>query len=150
MKTLLGTHKHLLIILGVLGCGLIISHAEEPTPTGTTGKVKIYADGIVIHPGTKLSPNDEQALADALRNFNKSLYKIQTLENGQVKKSDGNLSDEKISNALKSEMADARAKRLSGLEVTFIPGLVATKHEAATGESKQLIEKIKPILQKYQ
>lgn len=151
MKTPIGTHKYLVLVLGVLGCGLVISNAQQPTPTGTAaGKVKIYSDGIVIHPGVKLSPNDEQSLADALKKFDKSLYKIQTLENGQVKKSEGTLSDEKISKALKSEMADARAKRLSGFEVEFVPGWVATKNEAATAESKELIEKIKPILQKYQ
>jgi len=157
MKTLPGTHKYLLLILGVLGYSLVISYAQQPTPTQPTptpteGKVTIYPDGIIIHPGVKLSPSDEQALTEALSKFDKALYKIQTLENGKVNesKSQGTLSDEKISSALKSEMADARAKHLNGLEVTFIPTFVATKHEAATAESKELIEKIKPILQNYQ
>ena len=150
MKTLLGIHKYLLLILGVLGPSLIVAYAQQPTPTETTGKVTIHPDGIVIHPAVKLSASDEQALADALKKFDKALYKIETLENGQVKKSRGELSDEKMSKALKSEITDAKARGLSGLEVTFVPTSVATKNNAATTESKELIEKIKPILQRYQ
>lgn len=150
MKSLLGTHKYLLLILGVLVYALIISCVQQPTATGTTGKVAIYSGGIVIHPAVKLSQTDERALATALQKFDKSLYKLETLENGEVKKRQGSLSDEKISKALKSEMADAKMRRLSGVDVTFVPGMVATMHQPATGESKELIEKVKVILQNYQ
>ena len=145
MKPLLGKHKYSLIV-GILGCGLIISYAQQQKPTGKTGKVEITADSIVIHSPVKLSEKDEQKLAQALATSDKSLYKLQTFENGRVK-TEGNL---KINTVLEQEMANAKANHASGFCVNFIPGSPAYVAVTRQLEAKRLHEKIKPILEKYQ
>jgi len=143
MKTLLGTHRYWLLIVGILGCGLIISFAQQPTKAG---KVEISADSIVIHATVNLTKSDEQELNKRLAKFDKSLYKLDKLDNGQVK-TQGNL---KVTTVLEQEMANAKANHASGFCVNFSPGSAAYVAVTRQLEAKRLLEEVKPILQKYQ
>ena len=148
MKTLLGTQKRLLVVLGILGCGLLISLASEPKRGSGSGKVEILKGKIILHPTVKLSPKDKTALDTLLSKFKKNLYKIETLEKGKVATTRGTLSDAWISESLKAEVANAKAQGWDYDTDQFVPSnpdAVA----AMSAEAKELFEKVEPILKKY-
>ena len=76
---------------------------------GTSGKVEIKTDSILIHPSTKLSAADAQALDNVLQKYDKSLYKIVTYQNGQVTKTQGTLNDMQIDRTTSADLAVAQS-----------------------------------------
>lgn len=72
-----------------------------------SGKVEIKNDFIVVHPGTKLSKADVQALNKVLKQYDKSLYKIKIYKNGKVTRTVGTLNDMYIDQRAVADLAQA-------------------------------------------
>src|SRR6266568_5450895 len=87
---------------------------------GTSGKVEIKSDFILVHPGTKLSKPDSQALDDVLKQYDKSLYKVETYKNGRVTNSLGTLKDMCIDQTAVAELAQAKMSGQSERAVQMI------------------------------
>lgn len=81
------------------------------------GKVTIEEKGIILHPGTKISPTDAKALNDVLKKYDKSLYRIDTYRNGQKKKSQGQLSEVCLDRTVVAEVAEATGNSNRTLQV---------------------------------
>ena len=108
---------------------IILSCAGQKTQGTGGSKVSIRGGGILIRPGTKLSESDQKAMNDILRNYDKSLYKIQTYENGQLKKTRGNLRNIYIDKATASTAAKTMAETGSTQYVLQI-GFLDKTHRA--------------------
>ena len=78
--------------------------AEEKTPAAASQNVVIKADGIVI-PGTQISKADHDAMNRILNKYDKALYRIDTYENGKLKKTQGKLTDVVTDKRLASQIA---------------------------------------------
>src|SRR5437773_236374 len=104
MKTLNVKGKYL-IVLAFLACAVTVSAQTQ------TGKVEIGKHNIIIHPVVKLSAADEKAVNDVLSRYDTSLYRIETLKNGQAKQTAGSA---KFAGTIESQMASAKAQRRSG------------------------------------
>jgi hypothetical protein len=83
--------------------------ATEKTPAVASNNVVINAGGIVI-PGTQISKADQDAMNQILNKYDKSLYRIETYENGKLKKTQGKLTDVVTDKQLASQIA-ANVKR---------------------------------------
>jgi len=149
MKSLPGTCKAAVVIIGLLGCAVILSCANHQNGSSTKGNVEITENGIVIHPTITLSPAKTQALNDVLKHFSKSLYKIEKLEKGQTSLTRGSLSDAFMTAALKSEVANAKTHGASDWTYQFVTPNPTARNWGATSSSKKLIQKVTPILEKY-
>jgi hypothetical protein len=112
------------------------------------GGVTIQNEGIVIHPGTKLSKSDEKALNDVLSKYSKTLYRVETYKNGKLTKAVGEL---KLDKKTSSEIANAKAAGLTDWTGIFFGATKNSAPRALTEDknAKVLIEQVKPILQKY-
>jgi len=60
---------------------------------------------VIILPGTAISKDDEEAMNRILKQYDQSLYRIDTYEKGQLKKTRGTLSDIVIGRKLMSQVA---------------------------------------------
>jgi len=87
---------------------------------GKPGKVEIKNDFIVVHPGTKLSRADAQALNDVLKKYDKALYKIQIYKNGKVTKTLGTLNDMYIDQKAVADLAQAKTSGQSERAIQLI------------------------------
>lgn len=87
---------------------------------GTSGKVEIKSDVIIVHPGTKLSAADATALDGVLQKYDKSLYKIVTYQNGQVTKTQGTLNDMQIDRTTSADLALAQSRGQSERAIQVI------------------------------
>jgi hypothetical protein len=77
--------------------------------------VLIHETSIKIHPGTRISGDDQKALDDVLTHYNKSLYKIWTYDRGKVVKKQGSLKGARIDKRLVAEANEAALKGVSYL-----------------------------------
>jgi len=149
MKALPGRYSYVVLMLGILGCILITSYAQQKPTAGASGKVEVMKDakgnvnGIVIHPGKTLTAQQERDLEKALGAFNESLYKLEKRDKGKVE-TKGSLSDAKLSASLKSELADARVKNLSGYDVVFTVS-VSVATSATRDYSKELAQVVQVL-----
>jgi hypothetical protein len=107
MKTLLRTVTQLALAIAIVSIGVALVAAEEKA---ATKNVVVSKDSIVI-PATELSKADGQAMNRILRQFDKSLYKIETYQNGELKKTRGELSDVVTDKQLASEIAENVKKK---------------------------------------
>lgn len=107
------------------------------TRTRPTQEVTIEKDGILIHPGAKISKSDQNALNDILTKYNKSLYKIETYKNGKLKKTQGQLSDVYIDKTIASEAADAKATGVSDRTLQIITPANPQQAPGATTNPQQ-------------
>ena len=114
------------------------------------GGVTIKKDAIIMHAGTKLSKQDEKALNDVLKKYDKKLYLVGKFEKGELKKTSGEL---KINTKLQSELAKAKMTGSTDSTVGFYPAGAVAVSENRTFTQKEdaqkLIQELKPILQKY-
>jgi hypothetical protein len=83
--------------------------AEEKTPAAASQNIVVKPDGIVI-PGTQISKADQDAMNRILNRYDKALYRIDTYENGKLKKTQGKLTDVVTDKKLASQIA-ANVKR---------------------------------------
>ena len=132
---------------------------------------------IVVHPITKISTEDTRAINNILEKYDKSLYKLAAYKDGKLKKTQGTLSDVNLDQAIASELPAAQAKGESNKTMQFTnpqrhPGNITNpqktaavtnpqrspgaptnpqRHPSAADEkaAKELLERLKPILQKY-
>jgi hypothetical protein len=78
--------------------------ATDKTPAVPSHNVVINRGGIVI-PGTQITKADQEAMNRILNKYDKSLYRIDTYENGKLKKTEGKLTDVVTDKQLASEIA---------------------------------------------
>ena len=165
MKTLFRTDKHVLILLGVVGSAVLIAFPQQSAMAGRTGKgkhkpkVEITNETIVMHPAVKLSPADAKAVDDVLQKNSKTLYKIDTVENGKVTKTAGVLPEASLTAAAKSDAAAApRAGRGDKTHQVICEAPCHNQQVAPfstifkstdTVARQRLINELKPILEKY-
>jgi hypothetical protein len=165
MKTLFGTDKHVLILLGVVGSAVLIAFPQQSAMAGRTGKgkhkpkVEITNETIVLHPAVKLSPADAKAVDDVLQKNSKTLYKIDTVENGKVTKTAGVLPEASLTAAAKSEAAAApRGQGDKTHQVICeapcrnnqqVPPFSTIFKSTDSAAKQRLIQELKPILEKY-
>lgn len=141
------------VLLGI-GTALILAIPAVAQQKG--GQVKITDTRIEIRPGTKISESDQKALDEVLKKYDKSLYKIEALKDGKVTgQAQGKLEDKHIDVTLAAEVKQAKAAGASvqmeqvvdhptGAQMPT-PGKIAIQE----AKSKELIQALKPILEKY-
>jgi hypothetical protein len=103
----------------VVLAGLTVMTAMGVEP-GAASKVEMKEDYIVVHPGTKLSKPDAQALNDVLKKYDKSLYKIEIYKNGKVTKTLGKLNDMYIDQKAVADLTEAKSKGQSERAIQLI------------------------------
>jgi hypothetical protein len=154
---------------GLLGMGACSSMMEKKTK-----KVAIEDERIFI-PGTAVEKADQDSVLAVLRQYKKSLYKIQAYTDGNPSgKPMGRLSDEIIGAATVAEVTnDAKQNSLSGWGIQIgccshphipptptpsgspsHPNGMAPSHpqiisQADEAASREMVAKIAPILRKY-
>ncbi len=141
MKTYYNFCKIFLLISAISLINATRGFAEEKD----TGGVTIKKDATIMHPGTKLSKDDEKALNDVLKKYDKKLYLVEKFQEGKLKKSVGEL---KIDTQLESEVAKAKMMGITDSTVNFVPG--GSRYGSLRKEDvKKLVQELKPILEKY-
>jgi hypothetical protein len=90
---------------------------DEKTPSAPGNNVVIEADAIVLA-GTQLSKADHEAMNQILNKYDKSLYRIDTYENGKRTKTQGKLTDMVTDRKLASQIA-ANVKRAGFTQYTL-------------------------------
>jgi hypothetical protein len=141
------------VLLGV-GSALILAVPAFAQQKGE--QVTITESRVEIRPGTKISESDQKALNEVLKKYDKSLYKIETLKDGKVTgQAQGKLEDKHIDVTLAAEVKQAKA---AGASVqmeqvvdhpTSQPTVKTVKIAVEETKSKELIQALKPILEKY-
>lgn len=123
---------YILPVIAIVAGIIVFSCADNIHSAGAGSKVTIQQSGILIRPGTKLSEGDQEAMNKILKSYDKSLYKIQTYENGQLKKTQGKLSSIYIDKATASEAARAMTEQGSTQYVIQIGFLNKTHQPSPT------------------
>jgi radical SAM superfamily enzyme YgiQ (UPF0313 family) len=136
------------------GAGITFNHNPK------TGEF----NGIVLHPGTKLSKEDEEKLDAILKKYDKRLYRIETYENGKVVKTRGTMvNEEKNDKGLldvyidKSARAEINKSTLAGISWDTLSirnayvdmGLPLQNLAKGKDMGDELIKELKPVLDKY-
>ena len=164
MKTLFRTDKHILIFLGIVGSAVLVAFPQQSAMAAQKGKskkkVEITKDTIVIHPGVKLSAADSKAMDDVLKKHSKTLYKVDTVQNGKVTQTQGVLSDAALTAAAKAEAPKAtqpgKANRTHQVicpapcHQENIPPFSTVFKSTDSAARQNLIQELKPVLEKYQ
>ena len=136
-----------LLVLGAgIGWILTISGCARQKREAVT----IQDDRIVIHPGTKLSEEDERMLNEVLKQYDTKLYRVETYENGELTKKLGELNlDEETASGLAKSKAGGLNDRV--VYITAGPSTKKMPPRSVTEEAsgKELIKQVKPILEKY-
>jgi hypothetical protein len=157
MKTLFRTNKYIVLALSLIASVVIISCALNPMASEKAGKVTISDDMIVLHPLVQLSVADEKAMTAVLQKFRKSLYRIDTVENGRVVKTQGTLEMAKLTVAARAASSEGPGPGKSHQtgQITCpkpcndnTPPINA--NTATLAEKQKLIARLTPILEKYQ
>lgn len=169
------TRLHLLLVLvGVVG-GLVwfssCTSVSEPASAPSDRNVVIDNRGIFI-PGTAISATDHAAMNKILNKYEKSLYRIDTYEDGKRTRKQGTLTDVVTDKKLASQIATNLKKpgfthyvvqvpgTTTNPAVTSTPGSTTNPASAAKyptpspvhpteAKSRELIELLTPILEKY-
>jgi hypothetical protein len=117
------------------------------------GTVTFEPYGIVMHPGTKISKSDEVKLNEILKKYDDRLYRIETYQNGKLIKKQGRLKEKELNDVyitqeIVSEVANAKA---AGLSVKTMCASSSDRKAPLRHleKEKELIQELKPILQKY-
>jgi hypothetical protein len=146
MKTHCNLVKIFLLISTISLSHASLGFAEDKT----TGGVTIKKEAITVHAGTKLSKDDEKALNDVLKKYDKKLYLVQEFQKGRLTKSMGEL---KVNDKLESELAKAKMVGSTDSTVVFSPSGCRVVPESRTftqkEDAKKLVQELKPILAKY-
>ena len=132
---------------------MIIAYGQQASskPKESSNTNEGWIDkGIVVHPTIKLSAKEEKSLTDKLKKFDKSLYKLEKLDNGKVTATWGEM---QLCDRLTAEMEDSKTKGMSVHQTNFVPtgGVAgAANQNVLKKDAKNLIKAITPILNKYQ
>jgi hypothetical protein len=106
------------VVLVLLASSGVLSATESPPEK--SGKVEIKDDFVVVHPGTKLSKADATELNAVLKQYDKSLYKIEIYKNGKVTKTLGKLNDMYIDQKAVADLTEAKSKGQSERAIQLI------------------------------
>ncbi len=145
MKNLPRAIGYVLPVIALVAGIIVFSCADNIHSTGAKSKVTIQQNGILIRPGTQLSEDDQKAMNEILKSYDKSLYKLQTYENGQLKKTQGKLSDIYIDKATASQAAKAMTEKgstqyviqIGFLNKTHVPSPTPPPMNALTDKTHQ-------------
>lgn len=113
----------------------------------TAGNVVFDKGGYVI-PGTEISKEDQAAMTRILNQYDKSIYRIYTYENGKRTKTLGTMSDVITDKKLEAEMA-ANIKKPG---FTSLAGIITNPLNGTNSQfpkKPKLVQSLKPILEKY-
>ena len=106
-----------LVLLASLTCFVATGFGQS------AAKVEIKDDYIVVHPGAGISKPDAKALDDVLKQYDKSLYKVDIYKNGQTTSALGNLRDMCVDQRAVAELMQAKAQGQSDRAIQLIaPG----------------------------
>jgi len=106
------------VVLVFLASSGVLSATESPPEK--SGKVEIKDDFVVVHPGTKLSKADATQLNAVLKQYDKSLYKIEIYKDGKVTKTLGKLNDMYIDQKAVADLTEAKSKGQSERAIQLI------------------------------
>lgn len=161
--------KHLVLLCVVFAVSIALVVVATAIAQQHAAGVSIQETSIQIHPGTKISSDDQKALDAVLRNFNNSLYKIRTYDHGKLVRTQGSLEDARIDQKLVAKANKASQEGISdvALQIGNLGNPIAyifQQHIQTTPppnsrnpiyihqqylDSKQLATRIAPILKKY-
>jgi hypothetical protein len=127
------------VVMVVVASSGALTAAE--TPREKSGKVEIKDDFVVVHPGTKLSKADATQLDAVLKQYDKSLYKIEIYKNGKVTKTLGKMNDMYIDQKAVADLTEAKSKGQSERAIQLIApaagpqkGVTANPQRTAMGQ----------------
>src|SRR4029077_19958563 len=106
--------KHPFSVCVVLAVSIALVVVASTMAQKRAAGVAIHETFVGIHPGTKISSDDQKALDAVLKNFDKSLYKIRTYDRGKLVKTQGSLEDARIPEKLVAEVRKASQEGISG------------------------------------
>lgn len=92
------------VALVVAVCAIAQTHAPG---------MAIQETAVKIHPGTKISSDDQKALDAVLKKYREQLYKIKTYDHGKVVKTQGRLEDARLDQTLVAETNQAALRGVS-------------------------------------
>jgi len=158
--------KHLVLLCVVFAVSMSLGVVASAIAQKQRARVSIHETFVQIHPGAKISSDDQKALDAVLKNFNKSLYKIRTYDHGKLVRTQGSLEDARIDQKLVAKANKASQEGISDVALqigdygdpiayiyqTHIPTPNSPKTiyiHSQYLDSKQLATRIAPILQKY-
>jgi len=150
MKTLFRIGKPVLLVAAIVFGMALVAYGQHRKAAKAGGKVEIGDELVTLHPLVKLKLADKQRLDSVLANHSKSLYRIETRQNGKVTVQ-GTLA---VTAALKDEaeranpgedVVDIQSVNVTARPPTFIIGARA----AAPDERAKLHQELKSILEKY-
>ncbi|MFL6537160.1 MAG: hypothetical protein ACJ8JD_03155 [Chthoniobacterales bacterium] len=138
-------HVHLkllgLSLLGIAGC-VTTQVAKDPSHN-----VILQPDRIIL-PGTKVTADDQLAVAAVLKSFPKSIYKLHEYKDGNVTRTIGKMSDMAIGvEVVRNADANAKAAGLTSWGIACDSGSSAV-HGSST-QSPEMMRRLTPILKKY-
>lgn len=96
-----------ILILTLLALGIVLGVGACETLKSHHGGVTMHDTYVAIHPGTKISPDDQQRLDTILKKYHNSLYKVQQYDKGKLVKSAGRLKNVRMDQALLAEVSSA-------------------------------------------
>ena len=123
--------------------------------------VSIHETSVKIHPGTKISGDDQKKLDDVLKKFDGSLYKIRRYDRGRLVKEQGSLADVRIDQTLLAGTNRAVKEGISEFALQFGWGFHYVHvgnnptpspppgSTSITAQIRGLRSRVAPILQKY-
>ena len=143
----------IILVAAAAAAALWFSHSVGAVETKAAPKSVVFDGGAFVLTGTELSKADEDAMNKILNRYDKSLYRVDTYENAKRMKTLGT-STAVVSKKLASEIA-ANTKK-SGFSVhavqicnTTNPTTGINASNNADPKRRELVERLKPILEKY-
>lgn len=150
MKTQSAVNKHVVAVGLVIGIAMVACAQQRKMGEGG-GKVEIKQGGIVIHPTVKLSDADAKAMDNVLAKYDAALYKIETVEDGKVTKTQGKLEDAVITQAAKAEVAMPQpGMSHKRVQVTCPLPCKDIQRPPTLAAREELLKGLEPILSRYQ
>jgi hypothetical protein len=143
------------IILVAVGAGaaLWFSNSVVAVETKPAQKTVVFDGGAIVLTGTNLSKTDDEAMNKILNRYAKSLYRLDTYENAKRTTTHGT-STAVVSKKLASEIAaNTRKPGFTHHAVqicnTTNPTTGVNGANSADPKSRELVDRLKPILEKY-
>jgi hypothetical protein len=154
MKTLTGTIKYALAATGIVvivACATVMQSKDSGWSIHRSPKTGAE-NGVEILPGASLSENQYAALTAVLKHYPKSIYKIQIYQHGQALSTIGTLNEQKYMAHTVAEVATT-AKKMAFTGSSICAGDCnndASTHKGIDAKIEELVQKLKPILEKPQ
>jgi hypothetical protein len=143
----------IVLVAVAVGAALWFSGSVGAVETKAAPKTVVFDGSAIVLTGTDLSKPDEAAMNKILNHYDKSLYRIDTYENGKRTKTQGT-STAAVSKQLVPQVT-ANTKKPgfthSAIQIcsTTNPTSGATGANPADPKCRELVDRLKPILEKY-